>query len=427
MEQAVKRNLFLFVPAKMVAVLGSSIYSFAIGLYILDQTGSSLNFAITLLMSTLPRVLLSPFAGALADRYDRKKIIIFSDFACAIWLGIIFFLFTFVTKDIWLLYVAAAVLNTFNTFYSNAVTSTIYNMVGPDNLQRAMSLNQSAASLSTILGPVLGGAFFGFMSVTSFMVINIVAFSISGLLSLFIRYNLFAEKRIHAVKTGFFQDFKEGFVYVKNEAFIKHLIFFAIWLNFWFTAFPIGLPYLVLIVRKMPSYQLGIIEGFFSAGTLLLALFLSVRSEIKRKEFAILGGVSGMSVALILIGLPSIPAASVVPNSLIFIYLIILVLVSSSLSMIINMPIFVLLQKKTPDELRGRVMSLLETGASGMAPIGFVLFGLLFERVPAWILMAVCGTAILLLVAYHVWNKTFTHYLREEEPQGSPFSVQAGP
>ncbi|WP_043934375.1 MFS transporter [Bacillus sp. EB01] len=414
MKQAVKRNLFLFVPAKMVAVLGSSIYGFAIGLYILEQTGSSLNFAITLLMSALPRVLLSPVAGALADRYDRKKIIIFSDFGCAIWLGIILVLFTYVTQDIWLLYIASAILTTLNTFYSNAVTSTIFNMVGPDNIQKAMSLNQSAASMSAILGPVLGGAFFGFMPITTFMAINIAAFSISGLLSLFIRYNLFAEKKDLVERTGFFQDLKEGFIYVRNEPFIKHLIFFAIWLNFWFTAFPVALPYLVLVVRNMPSYQLGIIEGSFSVGTLLMALILSVRPEIKKKEFAILSGITGMSIALILMGLPSLPAVSGIPNTAIFIYLIALVLISSSLSMVINMPIFVLLQKKTPDELRGRVMSLLETGASGMTPIGLILFGVLFEILPAWMLMAISGAAILLLVTYHVWKKTFSRYLRED-------------
>ncbi|ALC92579.1 hypothetical protein AM500_24635 [Bacillus sp. FJAT-18017] len=414
MKQAVKRNLFLFVPAKMVAVLGSSIYGFAIGLYILEQTGSSLNFAITLLMSALPRVLLSPVAGALADRYDRKKIIIFSDFGCAIWLGIILVLFTFVTQDIWLLYIASAILTTLNTFYSNAVTSTIFNMVGPDNIQKAMSLNQSAASMSAILGPVLGGAFFGFMPITTFMAINIAAFSISGILSLFIRYNLFAEKKDLTERTGFFQDLKEGFIYVRNEPFIKHLIFFAIWLNFWFTAFPVALPYLVLVVRNMPSYQLGIIEGSFSVGTLLMALILSVRPEIKKKEFAILSGITGMSIALILMGLPSLPVASGIPNTAIFIYLIALVLISSSLSMVINMPIFVLLQKKTPDELRGRVMSLLETGASGMTPVGLILFGVLFEILPAWMLMAISGAAILLLVTYHVWKKTFSRYLRED-------------
>ncbi|WP_059171526.1 MFS transporter [Bacillus sp. FJAT-27445] len=426
MQHAVKRNLFLFVPAKMIAVLGSSIYSFAIGLYILDQTGSSLNFAITLLMGSIPRIVLSPFAGTVADRFDRKKIIIVTDFACAAWLGIVFALFTFVTKEIWLLYLAAAVLTSLNTFYSTAVSSTIYNMVGPDHLQKAMSLNQSAASLSTILGPVLGGAMFGFFPVNSFMAINIVAFTISGIFSLFINYHLFAENKEKKESSSFFQDLKHGFNYVKNESFIKSIVFFAIVLNFWFAVTPIALPYIVMIVRKMPSYQLGIIQGAFSVGTLLLAIILSIRPEIKRKDRAILGGVAGMSITLILFGLPSLPSAAGIPNSFIFIYMVILALITSSLAMIINMPIFVLLQKKTPDELRGRVMSLLEAGAGGMMPIGLILFGFLFEKVPAWLLMGVSGCCVLLLVVYHFFKKTFSAHLEEPETQPRTVPVQSG-
>ncbi|RHW34851.1 MFS transporter [Neobacillus notoginsengisoli] len=426
MEQAVKRNLFLFVPAKLIAILGSSIYSFAIGLYILNQTGSSLNFAITLLMGSVPRIVLSPLAGTVADRFDRKKIIIVMDFACAIWLGFILFLFTTVTQEIWLLYAATAVLTTFNTFYSTAVTSTVYNMVGPDHLQRAMSLNQSAASLSNILGPMLGGALFGFMPISSFMAINIVAFTISGVFSLFIRYNLYAGQKDDSESTGFFEDLKQGFVYVKNETFIKHLILFAIWLNFWYAAAPIALPYIVLIVRKMPAYQLGVIEGAFSIGTLLIALILSVRPEIKNKERAILGGVTGMSVILILLGFPSLPAVAGIPNSLIFVYLIVLVLINSSLGMVVNMPIFVLLQKKTPDKLRGRVMALLEAGASGMVPIGLILFGVLFEKMPVWFILAVCGFCVLTLVTYHVLKKTFTHHLQEENEDAPPLPARTG-
>ncbi|CEG25338.1 MFS transporter [Bacillus sp. B-jedd] len=420
MEQAVKRNLFLFVPAKLIAILGSSIYSFAIGLYILNETGSSLNFAITLLMGSVPRIVLSPLAGTVADRFDRKKIIIIMDFACALWLGLVLFLFMTVTQEIWLLYLAAAVLTTLNTFYGTAVTSTVYNMVGPDHLQKAMSLNQSAASLSNILGPMLGGALFGFLPISTFMAINIIAFTISGVFSLFIQYNLFAGQKDEGENTGFLQDLKQGFVYVKNETFIKHLILFAIWLNFWYAAAPIALPYIVLIVRKMPSFQLGIIEGAFSIGTLVLALILSVRKEIKKKERAILGGVTGMSIILILMGLPSLPAAAGIPNTLIFVYLIVLVLINSSLGMLVNMPIFVLLQKKTPDKLRGRVMALLEAGASGMMPIGLILFGVLFEKMPAWILLAICGISVLALVGYHVSKKTFTQHLQEDETEIAP-------
>ncbi|MFC5731869.1 MFS transporter [Cytobacillus gottheilii] len=420
MNAAVKKNLILFVSGKMIAVLGSSLYGFAIGLYILAETGSSLNFAITLMLSVLPRILLAPVAGALSDRLDRKKIIIISDFACAVWLTIILLLFHFVFPEIWLLYTATAVLSTLNTFYTTAVTSSIYNMIGPDHLQKAMSLNQAAASLSTILGPVLGGVLFGFMTLPFFMMINIIAFTVSGIASILINYHLFSEKKEENEHNNFFEDMKTGFVYVKNQPFIFNLILVCIWINFWFAVFPVAMPYLVLTVKGMEPFQLGIIEGSLSVGMLIMAIFLSSRPEMKKKENAIIGGMIALSLVLILLGIPSMPGLSAISNNFVFIYLIILVLLLSTFVMLINMPVMVLLQKSTPDSYRGRVMSIMEMGASAMTPLGFIIFGALLESVPVWLLFAVCGLSIFLLLCYQLWKRTLIIHLRELDAKPDP-------
>jgi MFS transporter, DHA3 family, macrolide efflux protein len=412
-EHQIRKNLVLFVPGKMAAVLGSSIYGFAIGLYILAETGSSLSFAITLLMSSLPRIFFAPIAGAIADRWDRKRIIIATDFACAAWLILIFLLFTYATQSLWLLYMATAVLTTLNTFYSAAVTSTIYNMVGPDYLQKALSLNQAAASLSTILGPVLGGFMFGIFPVSTFMLISVATFTLSGIASTMITYGLFAEQKDRENPAGLLHDFKQGLLYVNKKPFIKQLILIAIWLNFWFSIVPVALPYSVLVDRKMEAYQLGIIEGAFSVGMMAMAVILSMRPEIKQKVKAIIGGMLGIAGALVLMGVPNWPLTAGFSNSIMFPYFLFAVILISSLTMIVNVPVMVLLQKGTPDEFRGRVMSLLETGCGAMAPLGFILFGYLLDRVPVWILLTICGSGMFILILYHLWKKTFIYHLRE--------------
>jgi MFS transporter, DHA3 family, macrolide efflux protein len=413
MAGQIKMNLVLFTLGKVTAVLGSSIYGFAIGLYILSITGSSLNFAITLLLSVLPRVLLSPIAGALSDRWNRKRIIIVSDFSCAIWLTIIFIVFSFFYSDIWVLYTATAVLSILNTFYATAVTSAIYNMAGPDYLQKAMSLNQAAASLSSILGPVLGGVFFGLFDITTFMIINIAAFAVSGLASTFIQYELFSEKKKGNTSGSVIEDLKSGLAYANKQSFLKNLILISVFLNFWFAVFPVAIPYLILTVRGMQSYQLGIVEGSFSVGMLAMSIFLSARPEIKRKELSIIGGILAMSVVLMLLGIPGLPAMIDVSNHFFFLYLIVMVFILASFIMIINMPIQLILQKSTPDEYRGRVLSLLETGALAMTPLGFILFGFLLEKVPVWIIFLICGLSIIALIVYHLKKKTFIRHLRE--------------
>ncbi|MCM3124646.1 MULTISPECIES: MFS transporter [Bacillaceae] len=419
MEGAIKKNLVLFLIGKVTSVLGSSIYAFAIGLYILAETGSSLNFAVTLVLSMLPRILLAPVAGTLSDRMDRKKIIIFSNFASSFWLAIILMSFLFFSQEIWILYVATTGLSIISTFYSIAVTSSIYNMVGPDHLQKAMSLNQAAISLSAILGPVLGGVFFGIIQIHLFMALNILTYLIAAFASILIEYNLFSKKTQDKKTTRMAEDLKQGISYIKAQPFLLHLVILSVWLNFWFAIFPVAMPYLVLTVRGMSSVQLGFIEGAFSVGMMIMALILSGRKEIRKKEFSIIGGMLILSAVLILIGLPAVPGFVGLSNPLIFGYLVSMVLVLSASIMFINTPVSVLLQKNTPDEYRGRVMALLETGSSAMTPAGFILFGFLLEKLPVWLLLAVCGFSLFAVVFYLYREKMFLKLLREEDKAGT--------
>ncbi|WP_423409391.1 MFS transporter [Heyndrickxia sp. MSNUG] len=414
MDRAVKKNLILFLTGKVTAVLGSSIYAFVIGLYILAETGSSLNFAFTLVLGILPRILLAPIAGTLSDRLDRKKLIISSNIASAVWLCGVLAVFTLATQELWILYVSTAGLSVINTFYTIAVTSSIHNMVGQDNLQKAMSLNQAAISLSAILGPVLGGVFFGIFQINLFMGLNIITYIISAIASILIKYDLYANKASLKKQVSLSEDLKNGVSYIRSQRFLFHLVVISVWLNFWFAVFPVAMPYLVLTVRGMSSTHLGIIEGAFSVGMMVLALVLSARKEIKRKEFSIMGGIVLLSSILILIGVPAFPSIIEMGNQIIFIYLIALVLFLAAAIMFINMPVTVLLQKNTPDEYRGRVMSLLETGSSAMTPLGFILFGFLLEKMPVWILLGVSGLSLVSLVMYLYREKMFLKLLRKE-------------
>lgn len=425
MERAVKKNLVLFLAGKVTAVLGSSIYAFAIGLYILDKTGSSLNFAITLVLSMLPRILLAPIAGTLSDRLDRKKLIIYSNMASAAWLGAMLLFFTTVSQGILVLYISTTGLSIINTFYTIAVTSSIHNMVGPDHLQKAMSLNQAAISLSAILGPVLGGIFFGIFQINLFMGLNILTYLISAIASIMIQYDLYKNKHNQKKTAKLSEDLKNGVSYIKSQPFLFYLVIISIWLNFWFAVFPVALPYLVLTVRGMSPAQLGMIEGAFSIGMMVLALILSARKEIRKKEQSIIGGIAGMSFILLLFGVPAFSALRGMDNQLIFGYLIALVLILAGAIMFINMPVTVLLQKNTPDEYRGRVMSLLETGSSAMTPLGFILFGFLLEKVPVWLLLGVCGLSLLTLVPFLYREKLVLEILRNDGKSGETLTMEA--
>ncbi|WP_249594336.1 MFS transporter [Peribacillus frigoritolerans] len=75
-NRMVKKNIFMLILCQVVSIFGSSIYSFAMGLYILSTTGSGLYFSITIALGTIPKIIFGPISGVVADRVDRKKMIV---------------------------------------------------------------------------------------------------------------------------------------------------------------------------------------------------------------------------------------------------------------------------------------------------------------------------------------------------------------
>lgn len=162
------RNIILIMIGKMTSLLGAGIYTFAMGLYVLKTTGSGMGFATTLICGSIPRLICGPIAGAVADRVNRKWLVIGTDLLSSLTMFIMFILATTFGPSLLFIYVSAALLSICASFYSVSLTSSIPSLVDEGRIQKASALNQTAASLSNILAPIIGGVVFGFFSIKSF-------------------------------------------------------------------------------------------------------------------------------------------------------------------------------------------------------------------------------------------------------------------
>lgn len=398
------RNLILFTIGKLTAMLGSSVYTFAISLYILSVTGSAMSFSISLLCSTLPRIFLGPFAGVFIDRFNRKTIIVLADFCSAIVAGILFVVFTQVSSEIVVLYVASICLNTVSVFYSTAITATIPNMIDSERIQKASGINQAISSLSGILGPVIGGFLFAIVSLPTFMLLNTCTFLISAVTALFIHYDLYTEEK-QEVAMGVLTSLKEGFIYVKHHRFLGALIQLALILNFFFAALMVYLPYISVTIRGLSSSHFGLIEAGVACGTFLSAMLLSNLPEFKKKSRIMLWSVIGLGAGIILIGIAGSDHFEALSSNFVVMYLFSTCFVMGMLVMVINIPIYVVLQKETPDEYRGRVMSILETGANAISPLGYLIFGAIVAYISPVYILIVIGFILIGLALYSLKKK----------------------
>lgn len=391
-------HLWTFVSSKLIATAGSQIYTFAISLYILHLTGSSMSFAVNILCNILPRTIVAPFAGAIIDRYPRKIIAITAQTVTTISIGGLLLYSITMGLSLLAIYITSCILSITSMFASNAFTSSLTGLIDETRIQKASSLNQIAISIAQIASPAIGGILFGLVSMSVFLTIYLIASLIAVILDSTMNFTLFEKEREHQEKKeSVFESLKGGISYVNHQPLLKVMIILCLIVNFIFTAFNVGFPFIVNTKLHMPSIQFGIVEGAFAVGTLLLSVYLTLGKEFKHPFSVSKRGILSSSLLMIAAAVPIIISLS--PTT-IFIYYMVVMFLFGATNILINIPIMVLLQKQIANEYKGRVFTIIETFAMAMMPIGTLLFGFLYDYVPAqWILLiSGCLTIISVLI-----------------------------
>ncbi|WP_020060551.1 MFS transporter [Bacillus sp. 123MFChir2] len=390
------RNIVLMMIGKLSSILGANIYTFAMGLYVLKTTGSGMGFAITLVCGSIPRLICGPIAGAAADRMNRKKLAVGADILSAFIMFTMFLLSTSFGLSVIFIYVSAALLSICASFFSIALTSSIPSLVDTTRIQKANSLNQTATSLATILGPVIGGLVYGLFSIKFFFLLNGITFALAALVEVFMVFDLYKTNKTEE-KGHFLTSIKEGFVYVKEKSDIFSMVKLSFWLNFFFCAVNVSLPYIIVQKLALSSQQFGVIEGMFAVGMLIASIILSVRAETTNKFQTIRRNLFILSALLFCIGLPMFLSLS---NTMIFIYYITLMILFGVNLIAINVPMQVYVQKTTAPEYLGRVFGLIETIATAIVPLGTLLYGVLLDYIPAYIVIFISTIGLFVVVSF---------------------------
>lgn len=393
------RNLLTFTTSKLMATFGSSVYSFGISLYLLQLTGSSLNFSLNLFFGILPTILLAPFAGYLADRVSRKKLVVCSQLLAIVTIFLLFLLLQEGSVATGYFYLSSSLLSISSMFVSIAINASIGNLVNPESIQKAVSYNQSASSLSAIGGPVIGGILYSFLSIHVFLIILITASIIALILDASLKFTLFKkpDKNIGqgSKKESFLSSFVSGYKYIAGKRLLFGILTIAIWINFFAAALQVGMPYIIVQQLQMSSQALGIVEGMLAAGMLLMALsFSRFKGSTASSAKLIPVGLVGVGVMLALFVTPVLLP---LPAFLQFIFLAVATFMVGVSLIFVNNPIGVLMQTEIDDEYKGRVFSIMQAGVTAMAPVGILVYGVLFDYISPSIIMISSGTIIVLI------------------------------
>ncbi|MFS0874993.1 MFS transporter [Solibacillus isronensis] len=390
-------HLYTFLISKMISALGSHVYSFGISMYIISMTGSSLSFATNIILSYLPRTIMSPIAGLLGDRLPRKWLVLSGQAGVILTVGSLLLYTHEFGLSLIAIYIATVFNSIFSTFSGVAFSASIANLVDEARLQKAMSFNQLSYSISGIGGPIFGGMLFGFVSMEMFLIIFICAAVITLMLESTMNFVLYKKETVNenAEKESMFESFKAGFRYVNSKPIIKAILWTALWINLFFTAINVGGDYILLTILELDPKYIGFTEAGGAIGVLITSVYFASRANVKFPLLTVKRSVFGSSVVVILSALPLMITFSAMMN---FVYYLIIMFLFGVLGVITNTPLGVLMQTSIEEEYRGRVFGIIEMMAMSAMPVGTLVFGILYEFIPAQYILIVSGLILIGIV-----------------------------
>ncbi|GAU75822.1 MFS transporter [Fusibacter sp. 3D3] len=394
------RNLILFITGKGVSVFGSSIYTFAISLYVLKITGSAFNFATTLLLGILPMILFAPFAGIMTDRFSKKALIVCSDSLNGLLFLSLFILSINKSLSVTAIYFTTVLLAIFSTLFMVSMEAAKPALVSPEKRLRINAISKIIDSLSAILGPILGGIAFALFDIRFFILINALSFLFSAGSELFLKFKPSMPLEAKAKKVSPWVELKEGIQYLNASGEIKKLTSVFIFINF-FLGFSIQvpLPYIINTVLMLSPKWFGLINSAFPVG--LITGSLLVEKIMAKFDYnkILMSMVLIMAICSILIGIPLLLSW---PSTGIGVLYGLIMFTFGITIALIDIPIMYILQDIVPEYILGRILSLVSSLVKLFLPLGLILSGLLLQSLSAYALPILGGIlALLYSFGYH--------------------------
>ncbi|MGB5985303.1 MAG: MFS transporter, partial [Desulfobacterales bacterium] len=175
------RTFLIIWFGQLISLVGTNMTGFALGVYVYQGTGSVTQFALISLFVTLPTILLSPFAGALVDRWDRRTVLILSDTGAGLSTLAIFLLLASGRLEVWMIYLATGISSAFSAFQWPAYSASTALLVPKEHFGRASGMTQLNEAAAQIVAPAIAGAVVVTIGVQGVIFIDFVTFGFAVL------------------------------------------------------------------------------------------------------------------------------------------------------------------------------------------------------------------------------------------------------
>lgn len=352
---------------QFISMIGSGLTIFALGVYVYQQTHLVSSYTFILLCVFIPPFLLKPFGGILADRYDRRLMILIGDLGATLGLLFIFFIMLRGNVQLWQIYLGIVISSIFSAFQDPAFKALITDLLPEDQYAKASGLMQLVSSAQHLISLFIAGILLTIINIKFIFIIDISTFLIASIIIIWIRKTLPAVKA-EQPKQNFMADFKEGITEFSRNKGVIWLVGIIMAVLF-FVGLLQSLLIPLLLLLTSPKLA-GITQSVSASGMLVGSLFIGLFGS-KNKHVKIL------SISLFLAGL--FFANLGLSTSIIFIIIVGFMFFASL--PFINTSIEVLIRVNIDNRKQGRVWSIISTITYFGSIVAFVVAGFLADKV----------------------------------------------
>lgn len=390
------KDFTLVVVGQIVSLFGNAILRFSLPLYLLRETGSSTLFGIVTACSFLPMIVLSLLGGVLADRVNKRNIMVCLDFLTAgvitvfSWLlGIVPIIPLFITV-LMLLYGISGT-------YQPAVQASIPALVPKEKILSANAIVNQIGALANFIGPIIGGMLYGAFGIVIILKVSVLCFVLSAVMEIFIKIPFQkqpTQDKVLQIAAGDLRD-SIRFLRMEKPLFVQICIVIAGLNLFLSPMLTIGIPVIVVDKLHLTDGLLGLTQGMLAVGGILGGL-LTVLLDKKLTPQTAYVPLFLCTACSCLMGF-----GMAIGQSPMIKYIILSVtgLSVTIFTTMFSIQMLAVVQAETPQHLIGKVVACIMTFIMCVQPIGQLLYGFLFECLPSQPVIIIGASMISLVIA----------------------------
>ena len=378
-QKLFSKDFTLVVIGQIVSLFGNATVRFALPLYLLNHTGSSALYGAVTACAFLPAILLSPVGGMVADRVNKRNIMVALDFfTAAVILGFTLLmgggnLVLLLTVTLMLLYGIAGA-------YQPSVQASIPALVGQERFMEANSVINAVSSLASLVGPVLGGMLYSAYGLEPVLWVCMVCFVLSAVMEIFIRIPFQRQGSEGGILRTVRADFARSVHFIRKEKPVIGKALLAVCgINLFLSAMiVVALPYLVTEVLDLETAQANRLYGFAQGALAAGGLAGGIGAGLFAKKLAV-RRVGNLIVACAVSVFPMGAALLLSSSVATYVVLTLCCFAVMVFSTMFSVQMMSFIQTETPQNLIGKVIAVILTVSMCAQPLGNAMYGVLFE------------------------------------------------